>query len=542
MPSSSMNRVADYLCKVASKHLAETMSDRELLERFIANRDEAAFAAVVHRHGPMVHAVTRRLLNQNADADDAFQATFLILLRRAGSIRRRESLSSWLHGVAHRVSARARKLAGRERLVNRTVRTKAITDDISERNVRELHQWLDRAVGELPECYRACFILCCMEGRSYAHAARLLGCAEGTVSSRVVRARERLRSSFNRSGLGASGCALTLEFARATSPVPQYLFDLALQFGRDDGVSAALTATKVGLLAKGVLDSMFIAKAKIVCAISLVLLAATGLTTKAYFGDRNHDSGDVPESGSNKAHQQNDFVNIPSRCEGILESLARADDSNKQKAQSAELLNLIKIVNRLIVKQADLATRFGPEHPEMKSVRSNIDEMKKLIARDSELAGKSTSGVRTLRVGDLVEKGDIIANIEDTVARVDTRIMESKKKFAEADLKSSEKTRDEAYQRWQTAKRLRDQNMKSMSLEDVRGAELTYNRYLYEAEAKQEAVNIAISDVEKAKVVLAEHQIRSGVRGIVRRIHKRPGEAVRKFETVLTLELLPEEN
>src|SRR5712672_441638 len=115
MPKAPLQKVATYLHRISSRHLVDTLSDRELLERFVACKDETAFAAIVYRHGAMVRAVCLRVLRQDADADDAFQATFLILLRKAGSISKRESLSSWLHGVALRVSLRAKSNARRER-------------------------------------------------------------------------------------------------------------------------------------------------------------------------------------------------------------------------------------------------------------------------------------------------------------------------------------------------------------------------------------------------------------------------------------------
>src|SRR5258708_6400246 len=165
MPNAPLQRVANYLTKLSSRHLAETLSDRDLLDRFVAAHDEAAFVAIVGRHGPLVRAVCRRVLRQEADADDAFQATFLILLRKAGSIAKRESLASWLHGVAHRVSLRAKANFVRERRLAGIAPSQQSVDGEQEIMLRELRQWLDRSVQTLPERYRACFILCCMQGK-----------------------------------------------------------------------------------------------------------------------------------------------------------------------------------------------------------------------------------------------------------------------------------------------------------------------------------------------------------------------------------------
>jgi HlyD family secretion protein len=495
MPQKSLNRVADYLCKLTSRHLSESMSDRELLERFVIHREEAAFAAIVGRHGPMVNAVCRRLLKQQADADDAFQATFLILLRKAGSIAKRESLASWLHGVAHRVSNRAHKLNRREQHLVESAESVPSSDDSLHQNVRDLQQWLDRAVLALPESYRSAFILCCMEGRSYAHAASLLGCAEGTVSSRVVRARERLRSSFDRSGFACSGQLLVLDLVRGTAqPGPESL-QIMLRLCRDGTLANALNYSKAGMLAKGVLNSMFLAKAKFIGAIALIVLAGAGVTTQAYFSRGESSAGERMESKTNRPNAD-DLVNIPARREGILQFLGMA------------------------IKPGE-----------------KVDESRQFTV---EVNGKPIK-YRRLRLGDLVERGEIIGRVDDALAVAAVKVKEAKVRGADADLLASEKTRDESGERWKTAKQLRNTKVSAMSLEDVRGAKLTYDRYVYETESKQAAVEIAKQELKQAQATLDSYQIISGVRGIVHRIHKRAGEAVRSLETVVTLELVPGE-
>ncbi len=495
MPPKSLNRVADYLCKLASRHLSESMSDRELLERFVIHQEEAAFAAIVGRHGPMVNAVCRRLLRQQADADDAFQATFLILLRKGGSIAKRESLASWLHGVAHRVANRARKLNRREQHLVESTESVPSADDSQHQNVRELQQWLDRAVLALPESYRSAFILCCMEGRSYAHAANLLGCAEGTVSSRVVRARERLRSSFHRSGFALSGQLLALDLVRNTTQPGTESLQAILNFCRDGGLPAALNGSRAGLLAKGVLDSMFIAKAKFIGAIALVALVGTGVTTQAYFSQGGFPEGERTEPNASRVRSE-DLVHIPARHEGILQFLGVAIKPGEKVEDSRQFT--------------------------------------------VEVSGKPVK-YRRLRLGDAVERGEIIGRIDDTLVVAEVKIKEAKVTAAEAELHAWEKTRDESNERWQTVKKIYSANVKAMSLEDVRGAKLTYDRYVYEVKSKESAVEIAKQELKQAQATVDSYLITSGVRGIVRKIHKRPGEAVRSLETVVTLELRPGE-
>ena len=183
------------------------MTDGQLLEQFLSRRDEeaeAAFAALVASHGPMVWDVCRGILADSHAAEDAFQATFLVLVRRAGSIRRRDAVGPWLHGVARRVAVRARAAAARRR--RREVQEQEMTatsrprpdPDLSRREqIEALHEEVDR----LAEKYRAPLVLCYLEGRTHAEAARLLRCPVGTVSVRLSRARDLLRARLTRRGV-----------------------------------------------------------------------------------------------------------------------------------------------------------------------------------------------------------------------------------------------------------------------------------------------------------------------------------------------------
>ena len=199
------------------------MTDGQLLDQFLARRDESAetaFSGLVARHGPMVWNVCRGVLSDSHAAEDAFQATFLILVRKAGSIRRRETLASWLYGVARRVAVRARKNGDRRGSSwgpNAEMRASSMPDPPREEELEALHQELDR----LPARYRAVVVLCHLEGRTHAEAARLLNCPVATVSIRVSRPHERLRARLVRRGLAFSaiaGAAVGPETAWAAIP------------------------------------------------------------------------------------------------------------------------------------------------------------------------------------------------------------------------------------------------------------------------------------------------------------------------------------
>src|SRR5438132_2397832 len=179
---------------------AADRSDAELLRRWAADREEGAFAALVRRHGPMVLRVCRRVLGHEHDAEDAFQATFLVLARNTASIRKREALADWLHGVAYRTAMKAKRGAARRR--SHEARVRALTPEaVPSPRWDEVQAVLDEEVRRLPEPFRAAFTLCVLEGKSGPQAAAELGCKEGTVSSRLTRARERLRRQLGRRGI-----------------------------------------------------------------------------------------------------------------------------------------------------------------------------------------------------------------------------------------------------------------------------------------------------------------------------------------------------
>jgi uncharacterized protein (TIGR02246 family) len=213
-----------------------------LLECFIARRDESAFEALLRRHGPMVLGVCRRVLANEADAEDAFQATFLVLLRKADSIKPRAMVGNWLYGVAHRTALKAREANARRRAREREVALPGAEASAGDRH--HLQALLDRELRGLPEEYRAAIVLCDLEGRTRKEAARQLGWPEGTVASRVSRARALLARRLARHGLVLSAGALAAALAEGAVPaqVPAPLVLATLRAG---------TAARVAALTEG---------------------------------------------------------------------------------------------------------------------------------------------------------------------------------------------------------------------------------------------------------------------------------------------------
>src|SRR5947209_6337491 len=234
------------------------LTDGELMGRFVAARDEAAFEALVHRHGPMVLGICRRLLGNGPDAEDAFQATFLILARKASSVVKREAVGSWLFAVAQRTAREARAVLARRRSRERQV------DEMPHPAVApaEPDDWrplLDREVARLPQKYREAIVLYHLEGWPHREAASKLGVPEGTLSSRLVKGRRLLARRLARCGLSLSATALASALSegvtQAAVPAPLVAETVRAATLVAAGQLAAV-ATPAALLMKGVLTAM----------------------------------------------------------------------------------------------------------------------------------------------------------------------------------------------------------------------------------------------------------------------------------------------
>ncbi len=196
------------------------LSQGQLLARFVGERDEIAFEAIVSQHGPMVLGICRRLLDDPHDVEDAFQATFLVLVRRAASLRDRDLLSNWLYGVALRVASRARRDRARRRIREHSDLEDrlAATEDDSE--LGELRPLLDSEIARLPERFRTPIVLCYFEGLTHDQAAERLRCPVGTVRSRMAKARDLLRTRLTRRGFGQEGGIPAAPLAILSPSVP----------------------------------------------------------------------------------------------------------------------------------------------------------------------------------------------------------------------------------------------------------------------------------------------------------------------------------
>jgi RNA polymerase sigma factor (sigma-70 family) len=220
-----------FLRRIAGTSRAGDLDDRRLLEQFVTARDPAAFAALVERHGPMVQGVCRRVLHDIHAAEDAFQATFLVLVHKARSLGRPELLGPWLYGVAYRTAVRARDAAARRRAHEREMIDMPGDDPTVEVAWRDLRAVLDEELDRLAQRYRVPLVLFYLEGKTTEEVARQLGCPKGTVQSRLARGRDRLRARLMRRGVTLSVWALALTLAEKAAPaaVPAALLEGTVQ-------------------------------------------------------------------------------------------------------------------------------------------------------------------------------------------------------------------------------------------------------------------------------------------------------------------------
>jgi RNA polymerase sigma factor (sigma-70 family) len=279
MPTGQLNTVIQHLRAAISAPDEAGLSDGQLLERFVCRRDSAAIEALVRRHGPMVWGVCRRVLHHHHDAEDAFQATFLVLARKAASIHPRAQVGNWLYGVAHQTALKARATTARRRTRERQ------QPEMPETAMRERDFWpdlqpiLDRELTSLPDRYRAVIVLCDLEGKTRIEAARVLGCPEGTINSRLTRARTILAKRLSRCGLAVSGGALAMVVANesASASVPVSIMTSTIKTvslaASGQSFAVGLISPQVNALMEGVMKAMLISKLKTITAIAFLIVA-----------------------------------------------------------------------------------------------------------------------------------------------------------------------------------------------------------------------------------------------------------------------------
>ncbi len=267
---------------------ASGLGSGPLLERFASGGDPAAFEALVSRHGPMVLGTCRRMLSDPLDVEDAFQATFLVLARKAGSIGDADRLGPWLHGVARRVAARSRALSSRRKAFERPGGDDLAFEADCPVEGGELREVLDEELARLPEKYRAPLVLCYLEGLTHDEAAEHLRWPVGTVRSRLAGGRDRLRIRLARRGLAPSA---SVPLVLSPASIPQALLSTTIRVA----TAAGPTSARVVVLAKGALIAMTWNNLKLAAAVGLMAgLTAGGAGVAAQYGVASRQEGEAP--------------------------------------------------------------------------------------------------------------------------------------------------------------------------------------------------------------------------------------------------------
>jgi RNA polymerase sigma-70 factor (ECF subfamily) len=304
MQDSGKSPVQRLVRQVAQTACGVRVAEGQLLRRFVALGDQRAFEVLVRQHGPMVLRLCLRILSNQQDAEDAFQATFLVLARKAASLRAEGSVAAWLHGVAYRVAHKARIAAARRRKHESCCTERHGADPVSDLTLREAHEILHKELLRLPDRLRVPLVMCYLEGLTRDEAGRRLGWSPGLVKSRLEQGRDRLHLRLARRGLALSGALITVLFdeTAASAAVPADLATSTTSAALAAAVSgAAAVPARVSALAERTLHDMLVAKVKSVFALSAVavlfLVPVAVITMTALWADAQDDAAKAAVRG-----------------------------------------------------------------------------------------------------------------------------------------------------------------------------------------------------------------------------------------------------
>jgi len=307
MTAVRLSQVVRQLRGVVAARETAGLTDADLWERYVQERDDAAFETLVRKHGPMVLGVCRRILRNEQDAEDAFQATFLVLVRKAASLRSPHTIANWLHGVARRTALEARSSASKRRAKEAALLPRSVMPDDP---LDDLRLVLDRELGQLAEKYRIAVVLCDLEGKTRKEVARQLGWAEGTVASRLARGRGMLAKRLARRGFAGAVVTAALADRAAPACVPSALVvstvtAASFSAARAAAAKGVLSGT-VAALTEGVLKSMMLTKLKSAIAVSLVIGIVTLSGGALISRSRATEPAGVPTDGQEQEQANRD--------------------------------------------------------------------------------------------------------------------------------------------------------------------------------------------------------------------------------------------
>jgi RNA polymerase sigma factor (sigma-70 family) len=497
------------------------LTDAELLERFATRRDEAAFEVLLWRYGLLVLSVGRRMLRHEQDIEDVFQATFLTLVRKAGSISRRESLAGWLHKVAYRIALRARMTAAR-----RGIQEPSRIDTLPARPAgenAELLALVDEEVNQLPARYRTAFVLCYLQGKTNAEAAQQLGCPMGTIASRLAWARERLRQRLTRRGVALSagtfaGLVVQNEtHAALPTALVHKTMRAALAFAAGKSAAAGLVSAHITAWTEGVIRAMFVSKVKMTAAVLLAFgLLGTGVGVVAQRVGAKEQPGGEERDGTTAAPAEAAPQTRPERdreaevqkeaqlAEGAHKAraeLLKADDEYLRleehwaERMAKARMELEHLEDKRNQHAEDMNLQLGEPLEEFRNARSAVRELTGIIERTANDVDKKALNSRLASAKAKLEYAQ--KRYEDLRQSFTERVSRAPIIAAEERLRSLE--RRQAFELDRARARVDAAEERLRQLEGVeRQADFgSVNRRLRELERKVDALNRSLSDLRK---------------------------------------------
>jgi|SRR5579884_4051342 len=444
------DRLLEHIRRIALLGIGERRTDGQLLELFISERDETAFALLLRRHGAMVWSVCRRILGNAHDADDAFQATFLVLVRKADSIRPREAVGNWLYGVACRTALEARGRLARRRAKEQSLQDVPLLEDKPEEPWQELWPILDSELSRLSDKYRLPIVLCDLEGRSRKDVARQLAIPEGTLSSRLATARKKLAVRLARYGfvVSAASLGILLTEKAATASLSPFLLSAttkaAMLLAAGPAVAAGVVSATVSSLTEGVLKAMFIAKIK-TATLVLCGVAAFGVGTGGVYYQTQAGAADslqvdrvAQENRRSTAEPRDREIDKLKRenqqLRDMLERERNRKEAFREKVHTIEN-NIRKSVRAGLAARSDEPDQDQSDSPDKPDPKSALkkDLSKKLEAEREQLKKRFQDQAEALR-----------AKLQELEAQ--QRAIEAQRKQLDAQLRALQQQRKQLEQ------------------------------------------------------------------------------------------------
>jgi RNA polymerase sigma factor (sigma-70 family) len=510
MAEAPLRAVIRRLSKLVSVRQFGGLSDAALLKRFVVQRDEAAFEVLLWRHGTMVLGVCQRLLHHGHDAEDVFQATFLALAREAASIGRGEALGGWLYKVAFRLALKAKASGARRTKYERRTSAPVAVGPPEELLWRDLRPVLDEEINRLPDKYRQPFVLCYLEGRSNAEAARQLGWPQGTVVTRLGWARERLRQRLSRRGVELTPGFLMVPLPQSIAPaVPAAsLVEATLETALLHGTApaAAVGCARAVALTEGVWNLMSVTKCSTLFgAFLMVGVLATGAGLLAY-QTISGKAGPEPAAPVQPQPAQAPAEKAPNRePRQVLAKALEAADAIDDKAARINILVQIALVQDQVgnktdaVKSLDAALRLVDDVPEFsRGMALHYITTTQVGMHNSKAALKAIDLVKNADQKNhllflIAAKQAEIGDVEDALKTAET-ITDYSKDSALAIVAAAQAKAGDVKAALQTAERLRHQPLsRGSALEEIAVAQAKSGDKPAAASSLQEALKLEVA-------------------------------------------------